>query len=247
MAVVFLIPHPDDEIFALPLLQQFCSESLYFICLTDGQHASSGDLGSRRYSEFNKSISYLKKIGVQSEIILFDSAEKVRDGFLHEDFTINMLVELLNLVKSLDPETIVAPAFEGGHQDHDSVSLLSVFLSESIKAALIHFSTYRSTSNFLPTFTVMNPTVRGYHLDFRRVRTFIMALRLIGIYRSQIGTFIFLGLPILVRYLAKTWYTFGNVKGLAIDSYLYEKRSKAFSKDVISFGSRILGGKDQRE
>jgi LmbE family N-acetylglucosaminyl deacetylase len=245
MAVAFLIPHPDDEIFALPLLEQFSREKLYFICFTDGQFSRSEELGLRRYSEFNKSISYLNRIGIRSEILVFDSAHEIRDGFMHEDFTVDMLSKLLNLVKSLDLSTIVAPALEGGHQDHDSVSLISIFLEKYSKVNLIHFSTYRSTSSFLPTFTVMKPTVRGYRLEFRRIRTFLIALRLISIYRSQFRTFIFLGFPILITYLGKTLYTARNVERLAIHSYLYERRSKASFKDVSLFSSRVLGGNDQ--
>ena len=240
MAVVILIPHPDDEIFVLPILEQFSNELIYFICLTDGQYASDNELGVRRGIEFEKSISYLNRVGFRSEMLVFSHAKKIRDGFMHEDFSKEMLIQLLGLVNSINPAFIVAPAFEGGHQDHDSVSLLSDFLASRIEADLIHFSTYRSTSNFLPTFTVMNPAERGQLLVLRRFRTFFIALRLIINYRSQVRTFIFLGFPILRRYLSKTWYTARNVIGLPIDSFLYERRSMAFSKDVMNFRSRIL-------
>ena len=240
MAVVILIPHPDDEIFLLPLLERFSNEPIYFICLTDGQHASDNSLGIRRSAEFEKSISCLNRIGFQAEILLFHSAKNIRDGFLHEDFTKDMFSQLQSLVESVNPETIIAPAFEGGHQDHDAVSLLSNLLNNHTEANLIHFSTYRSTTNLLPTFTVMNPIEHGQRVIFGRFRACIIALRMIRIYRSQARTFIFLGFPILRRYIGKAWYTAGNISDLSIDSFLYERRSKALSKDVLGFRSKIL-------
>jgi LmbE family N-acetylglucosaminyl deacetylase len=202
-------------------------------------------MNSVRSIEFANSIRILRDEGFNAEIFDFESANQIRDGHMYADFTRDFLIILEGHINDLNPKFIVAPAFEGGHQDHDTTAIISIYLARRSKSKLIHFSTYRSSSRILPTFTTMNPISSESRFKHDRLRTSILAIRLIRNYKSQFRSFVFLSVPIVIRYLANSWHSSSISHQFATSTLLYERRSKAKSLDVINFTKRVLMNHDQ--
>jgi len=232
--VVYLLPHQDDEIFALPIILSHRDCEHIFIVLTSGAGKNESTKNFTRDSEFRSSLAILEEYGVRSQFFPFGTEHSIRDGLLHADFSRDAYQHLLEQLQSFEPEIIVAPCYEGGHQDHDASARIAEGYSKVFGSDVLFFSTYRSAGSSFPFFSTMKPFIPSERILFSRLLVCPLALRLIMNYRSQLRTFAGLGLPILFSYLFKAWYTVMSSQIEFSDPHLYEQRKRAKKPEVAA-------------
>jgi len=233
-SVVYLLPHQDDEIFALPLIFRYKDYEHIFIVLTNGASQGKSAQSLIRSSEFRKSLEILNKFGIKGQLYLFGSENNIRDGYLHADFSKNCYTQLSKQFEALKPQIVIAPCYEGGHQDHDAAARIAEGYSRKLESDLVFFSTYRSASRFLPLFSTMNPQKKSEKINFSRFLISTLAMRLIANYKSQFRTFLGLGLPILYHSFFRNYYTAISPQIEYSDPHLYEQRRKADTRLVMA-------------
>ena len=133
--VLVVVAHEDDETACSVLLQRLREVQIVFA--TDGAPTSEffwHNYGSRQlYAAVRRAeaIRSLKIIGLENPIFLQDSAtdECFRDQELHR-FLEPALQALIQVAEGFKPDALLAPAYEGGHPDHDVCSFLVYKLGE---------------------------------------------------------------------------------------------------------------------
>lgn len=136
---LLLVPHYDDECAAGGLLQTLSDVTVLF--LTDGAPRDPyfwQRYGSREaYSKLRKheSMEALHTSGIHSAFSLEDipGAEAVADQELYRSLP-HAFAAAKSLAQRIAPKTILAPAYEGGHPDHDAASFLAAQLARRVGA-----------------------------------------------------------------------------------------------------------------
>jgi len=149
---LFLFPHNDDELFALPILQMAEESSKQSICifLTSPQ---SRTLAQKRRSESDVVLSGLNKVS-----LLNDGSINSLDGFLVTDLAhLRRLILKYIAENGIILDNCVFPALEGGHQDHDAAHLLGASLSLSLELKSLQYLTYRPIG-WYKFYTAMSPS-----------------------------------------------------------------------------------------
>jgi LmbE family N-acetylglucosaminyl deacetylase len=147
-----LIAHPDDELACATLLQRVRQPQV--LIATDGAPHDPffwSPYGTRdNYAAIRRQevMATLQSIGVNSLTFLNDraNAHHFTDQALHKDL-INALWLLLETVRELDPDAILAPAYEGGHPDHDTCSFLGAIAGEAIGVPVWEMPMYHRDSD----------------------------------------------------------------------------------------------------
>jgi LmbE family N-acetylglucosaminyl deacetylase len=119
---IFLLPHQDDEFGVFHILDSNLRARRRSICvyLTDG--ASNGDSSAQRDRE---SARVLSKFGLTDQDIIFlGGADRARDRFL-VDALEPAVHQLDGALANIHVDEVYAPAWEGGHPDHDAATLLA--------------------------------------------------------------------------------------------------------------------------
>lgn len=158
MAIIwFLFPHPDDEFAVISLVRDHCQSGDRVICafLTDGSFAGQSPTIRRQESQ-----RVLARLGVErADMHFIGEAESLADGAL-----CRMLEPALAALERLraeteDPDRIYCPAWEGGHQDHDALHLLTLALGRQLgtRASLRQYSLYHGSGLPGPFFRLLNP------------------------------------------------------------------------------------------
>ncbi|SEG80312.1 GlcNAc-PI de-N-acetylase [Bosea lathyri] len=152
---LFLFPHQDDEFAVFSLLEQNVRNGIRNICvyLTDGGGNSASPIARDAESQ-----SVLAKLGIAKEdIIIFGGAERVPDGKL-VDAMDRTFSELVDRFGPADIGTVYAPAWEGGHPDHDAATLIaSAFAKQFPDVDVWQFPLYNSYRVGIVPFRVFNP------------------------------------------------------------------------------------------
>ncbi|CAN7559904.1 hypothetical protein LJR225_004105 [Phenylobacterium sp. LjRoot225] len=129
MSVVYILAHFDDEYCALPMIWQAAREGLTqrFVYLADYRDAA---LGQRRLAETR---SFLQRHGIEaSAVVPLGLGSGAFDQSLHRSVDL-LLPELSQLLAGMGRVTrLVAPAWEGGHMDHDACAFMAVRLAQRI-------------------------------------------------------------------------------------------------------------------
>ncbi|MBC7458139.1 MAG: hypothetical protein H7235_07665, partial [Bdellovibrionaceae bacterium] len=133
MTIIYLLPHFDDEIFIIPKIR------------TDREHGHSQLFIFFMSSPLRakESLRFLQKLGIATEkVLLMGDKFAANDGQL-----LNYFNEFYSAMISLtqihnDDIEIVCPAFEGGHHDHDAISILGRALAKSWQCNLFEFYLY---------------------------------------------------------------------------------------------------------
>ena len=128
---LFLFAHQDDEVAVYSVITRSLREEMrpIFLYFTSGNF--QGQDGEVRCAE---TIAALHEFGVdRSQIYFIGNAQNVSDGELHLHLDL-ALSEALRIVHSLQAEVVAlyCPAWEGGHQDHDAVNLLTRILARKL-------------------------------------------------------------------------------------------------------------------
>jgi N-acetylglucosamine malate deacetylase 2 len=134
--VLVLVAHPDDESVAYGALLQKMCEALVVIA-TDGAPRDPyfwGRYGSRQaYAELRRqeARAAMQLAGVRELVLLAEGDARLEDQrlFLH---LAPACEALQRLAARMRPQAIATLAYEGGHPDHDSCSLLAARLGRRL-------------------------------------------------------------------------------------------------------------------
>ena len=151
-ALLIVLAHPDDEFAVFPWIEAAVSNSrpVHLVWLTDGGWGGQ----SVRLRE-EESGRVLGRIGVRGEAMHFLGAQLgITDGTLHLH-TESAFDHLLQLARTLKCDEVMAPAWEGGHQDHDVSHLVASAVATEIKVPAWEFSLYNGHALRGPFFNVL--------------------------------------------------------------------------------------------
>jgi LmbE family N-acetylglucosaminyl deacetylase len=135
---LILVAHPDDETACATLLQR-AYDPMVFFC-TDGAPTAEffwRSYGSRReYTLLRRSEAKraLAVLGLKTMYQLRDRITRraFKDQELYRELD-RAFPALIQEVPRVDPGAILAPAYEGGHPDHDACSFLAYLLGQELK------------------------------------------------------------------------------------------------------------------
>lgn len=177
MRVLFVFAHQDDEYGVAPWIAQeiAAGADVRFVYLTDGAARTPPEVRDA------ESLRALERLGVARESVAFltTPSGRIADGALH--------ARPLEAVESVErwmketgfvPDRLYAPAYEGGHPDHDTAHLIAALLAEraGIRDDAWHFSlynAYRCTRPFfnslkqLPSASAARPNASGFATRWR--------------------------------------------------------------------------------
>jgi LmbE family N-acetylglucosaminyl deacetylase len=139
MAVVYILAHFDDEYCALPMVRARAAAGVeqYFLYVSDYPDPADG---ARRKAETR---AFLGWLGIDPDRAVHVGAGRgVLDGQVHRRLP-EALAALREATLRLGPvERLAAPAWEGGHPDHDMCALLAVLLGRELGAPVEQFGLY---------------------------------------------------------------------------------------------------------
>lgn len=230
---VFILAHQDDEVFLLPHIMN--SEKKLFVFLTNGvsAEASQQKLEIRateaRYV-FKKHLSTFN-----SSVIWWGSENSIPEGVLHKFVTGDNLASIEAAIRNKGERVtkIVTTTFEGAHQDHDSVAVISRIMAKVFFVEAIEVSTYPQWFSKFYSFRVLNPRYPSESFRFERVKTMKLALRLMASYKSQRATWIGLGLATLGAYALRRYRASSPQPIRSLSPCFYEFRGRALQREVL--------------
>jgi LmbE family N-acetylglucosaminyl deacetylase len=188
--LVILFAHPDDEIGVFPWLEQALIDGREIRCIwvTDG--GWGGQDTARRQRECK---GVLLGMGLTEDSLDFlGERHGIRDGELFSMVALarNALGEALD--RFAHGAQWLIPAWEGGHQDHDSLHLLALELARNSNAHLYQYPLYNGAGLRGPFFRMLHHLDRnGEKLVIRT--SFRQRLRYVSAcltYRSQWKSFV---------------------------------------------------------
>jgi LmbE family N-acetylglucosaminyl deacetylase len=221
---LIVLAHPDDEMLCLPFLLDEATQlnqTDYFLYLT------FNSLSKSRSRECAHAIRILNQEIRESKIVKFKSV--LRDGCGWEDFKIGEINEFFHLLQSLDIDSILTFAYEGGHQDHDLAHVVSKVLHCAFQLEIIEFSGYRKHKKF-PLFVACIPAFKQLKVSFPRWKALKLFLRLAAAHKSQLRVWCLLSPPIMLNLLFGSAYTTRTALSASSPNegpFLYELRGKA--------------------
>ena len=197
---LWLLAHQDDEVLGLHLHSN--STANHVLYLTDGVRIGANYNSDKRIDEAQMSWG---KIDRNAELIFFGTAHSLKDGALEKEINYLHFNSLIAICKDRDIKEIVSLQLEGGHQDHDVVSMLAENLASRLSIDLITFPAYRALHKKYPLYAVMSSTHKSKETYKQsivlRVRIAKQAFILMKKYRSQLTTWAGLGLFVILKYL----------------------------------------------
>lgn len=151
--LLVLLAHPDDEFGLFPLFQiTELRQRIEVAWLTDG--GWGGQSIARRREE---SVATLSELGVDPSRMHFLGEQwKIPDGDLYRRVG-SASDALLSHFRNLEFTTIVMPAWEGGHADHDACHLIGIAFAKSKKLHALQFSLYQGEGLPGPLFKLLCP------------------------------------------------------------------------------------------
>jgi hypothetical protein len=237
-----VLAHGDDEIGAIPFILK--NPPLLVLYLTDGRGIGEKSHSATRYVEIEHSWHIISE---KVRIVHFGFDLGIPDGSLHSQFTPDHLAELISLLTNSGVENLVTTYAEGGHQDHDTVFMISQFLSSKLGLGILSFSLYRQSLISRKLFVVMKESGAGERIEICdtkiRIKTLLKAMRVMFNYKSQLKTWIGLGAPILFSYMRK--FVLSIPKWVSLADYpdsgklYYESRGHADRVEVIRSWSKL--------
>jgi LmbE family N-acetylglucosaminyl deacetylase len=237
---VYILAHCDDELFCLPLLLEKNSENtlIYLSTLAKSQVVTS-ELNVRKHEALRANRFLSKSTTIKT---LF-YGEEIYDGTIHCDFEEVDFHELTRIVLKEKPDELVTLSYEAGHQDHDSAYLITRIISENQQLKLRCFSGYRASELSSSFFSVLKPVSAFKKISFNRVRTFLTAVQLMIIYKSQLKTWVGLAPFLLFKYMFFPFWESRYETSLEpkqIKDCFYENRDRAIQSEVIKSHKKFV-------
>ena len=230
---VFLLAHQDDEIFFLPHILD--SDKKLFVYLTNGVSAGAtkSKLGRRTIEAELIFKKYLEPLN--SQVIWWGQMNSISEGELHKYVNQNLIDELGKIIITQGREVtaLITTAFEGAHQDHDSATVIVRKLNEIFQVATIEMSTYPQWFSNLYSYKVLNPRIPKAIFRFNRIKVLLLAIRLMTSYRTQLRTWMGLGLATLCAYSFRVYRSSSPSPLVLIQPCFYEYRRRASQSEVL--------------
>ena len=151
---LFLLAHQDDEYFVAPLLAEDPANARCVFLTMGDFHGTSCAVRNA------ESMRALRSLGVPEDRIVF-AGEKL--GIPDNDLASHLSSVLAWLSgECAGAETVFAPAYEGGHPDHDAACLLGhAFAAQAGALPVFEFAAYRAHPVVPHLFKVMKPLPDG--------------------------------------------------------------------------------------
>lgn len=206
MTTLMVLAHPDDEYCALPILMEARRKHEPLIFAFNAVPRSA-DVRARRLGE---TMRCLEHFGLTEAVFLGDGADRAFDGQLFRGLD-RAFASLLAFLGGARIDRIVAPAWEGGHPDHDMCAVLSVALANRLErqtgvpCTVIQFSLYNGAGLAGPFFRGASPLAQNgraiaMRLSPRDWLAFVCAVRF---YPSQAGVWSTLWPAVFLSYLRR--------------------------------------------
>lgn len=232
---VYIFAHQDDEFFCLPQLRKDAEEKkeVKLIYLTNGEF--NNVCSSVRNLE---TLSTLFDLGIEANAVSFlGSILGISDGSLHRSasFVSRILAEIFT---SIEIDNIYIPCYEGGHQDHDSISFIINMLALPTETKVYQFPLYNGYGVPFSFFRVMK-NINGQVVSDKSIRFKISDMKYIFNYRSQFKTFLGLAPFIMLRLLFNRTVTLVSYDSAYLKDrphegrLLYESRLGLSFRDVV--------------
>ena len=237
---VFIFAHCDDELFCLPLLLDKNSESTLIFLTTIDRSDISNSVDDVRQREALRANIYLNKFGTFRTLFY---NKDIFDGTIHSDFDLASFKELTRIVLAENPDELITLCFEAGHQDHDSVNLITRILSKNNKITIRCFSGYRASPKSPKLFLVLKPMVPIGKISFNRFLSIVISIRLMLIYRSQAKTWLGLAPTLLLKYAfspCREGSSASSTYPEHISNCFYENRGRALQSGVLLAHQKFL-------
>ena len=232
---VFLLAHPDDEVFLLPHIMN--SEQKIFIYLTNGvSQGSSKQKLERRTSEaeylFQRHLA-----GLNAQAIWWGFDNGVSEGVLHRFVNIKNLTNIEQTIRGQSEKVtqVITTAFEGAHQDHDTAAVISRKIAKRLMVPCVEMSTYPQWFSKFYSFKVLNPRFAETRFDFARGRTLVLALKLMTSYKTQRSTWLGLGLGTISAYAFRGYRSSYPAQIAQLHPCFYEFRGRASQSEVNQY------------
>ncbi len=234
---LFLLAHCDDEIFLLPFLLDSDAESTVVFFST--RHVTN-DFKNVRKAEAISANHFFNRFQKLETVFL---EPEVRDGVIYTDFSIENLNFLGEVIDRVKPDELITLNYEGGHQDHDAVEVISRILSNTKGLKMITCPAYSSVAFSQKVFIVMKSEKRQEKIEVKRLSNLYVAFRIMAIYKSQYKTWVGLAPFIVMKYAFSTFRvsrvnSFSEPKPL--DRCFYESRNRAAQSEVLTHLQKII-------
>ena len=159
---VVLAAHPDDEVIGLASFLPAWARRVIVVHVTDGSPLDLADANAAGYAT-RESYAVARRIEAEAALALAGISPRsiLALGFRDQELSfrlVQLISRLVGLFESLKPELIFTHPYEGGHPDHDSVSLGAAAACRQcrIRGAMLEFCSYHAagdrliSSDFLP-------------------------------------------------------------------------------------------------
>ena len=200
---LWLLAHQDDEVLGLHLLSK--SSRNLIIYLTNGVRVGAEFSSEERANEARAA---WEAIDINAALIFFGTDHALKDGALRGAITPAHLNELIEICQNQAIDEIVTLQLEGGHQDHDIVSIIAEEISLRLSLNLLTFPAYRALHKNYAFYSVMSSTSESSEKCkcsiFERTLIAKQAFNLMKLYRTQLTTWVGLGPFVIIKYLIGT-------------------------------------------
>lgn len=232
---VFLLAHQDDEVFLLPHIMD--SKQKLFIYLTSG--VSEGSSGVKLYGRTSEANAVFQKYlaGFNARVIWWGLENSIPEGALHKFVDEENLLNIEKVIRNQGGQItqIVTTTFEGAHQDHDSAAVVSRKLAKVLQVSCIEMSTYPQWFPKFYSFKVLNAHSFDAGFEFARFRTLVLALKLMGSYKTQRKTWLGLGPATLGAFAFRKYRSSKPAPIDEVQPCFYEFRGRAKQGEVLRY------------
>jgi LmbE family N-acetylglucosaminyl deacetylase len=243
---VWLLPHPDDELFGFDPLNQSKEEInvFYFTKWTSKRR------GSKQVDRELEAISAWRVIN-KRKVNIFSSMCKFEDGKIYRQFDLYDFRKLAKEIRELNPTILVSPSFEGGHQDHDYVFAITRVISEFLQIPHYDFPTYRARNKSRFMFTLQNSYDDQKIISNKSIKSKFLSILVLGKmaqkYKSQKKSLLILFPAIATSILLnKRQLKIAKQKFAYESKTFYELRKKANPREVLEFIEKLEEFKIER-
>lgn len=233
---LIILPHLDDEFALTPIIQlmSYLNNEIKIIYCAERITSTLKKQKQRRYDN----IRALEILGIKkSQIIYLNDYFLITDNRLI-DSSLKIFNFLNNFIKKNLYSQIFTLTFEGGHPDHDQLSLIINKLSLLHNFNPFYFPAYNSRRTLILPFSVLRP-LKSQESSIKIMELGIFcwlnAIKIALIYKTERNAFLFL-LPTLIfktifsRKLL--YFTKIDIKSVDWERSLSKKRYKIDKKDL---------------
>lgn len=186
---LILMAHPDDEIIICGALMQEMKKAIV-VFATDGaprdeyfwkQYGSREAYANVRRDEAQRALAV---VGAQALFL----ADRVRGGIADQELFRNLPAATAateQIIAELRPDSILVPAYEGGHPDHDAACFIGSIVGRRTGVPIWESPLYHRGPEGAPAVQTF-PSFSGQEVEFRiQGEALARKARMSGIYKSQ--------------------------------------------------------------